>query len=400
MTKKVLLVDDEEGIRKILGLALMDAGYDVVAAGNGEEALEIFRDKQPPIVLTDIKMPGMDGIQVLRAIKAENPDTEVIMITGHGDMDLAIQSLKFEATDFITKPISTDALEIALKRARERIYYRNKLREYTENLEKLVTEKTKKLLEAERMAAVGETVAGLAHAIKNVTAGLTGGAFVLEKGMELDDKKYLTQGWEMVKGNIERIKRMALDLLNFARDQGLDLELCDPNKPLKETYDLMLPRAQGYGIRLVLEMDKDLPKTWLDPEGIHRCMVNLVTNAIDACIDIGASSEMDKKVILRSSRPKDYAVEYQVTDNGCGMTEETKAKVFQQFFTTKGSQGTGLGLMITKKIVDEHGGVIELQSSEKRGTTFTIKLPEIEQSTDRKEAIESFEEARSKARFS
>ncbi|MBW2064038.1 MAG: response regulator [Deltaproteobacteria bacterium] len=375
MKEKVLLIDDEEGIRKVLGLALMDAGYEVLTAGSGEEALDIFREKQPPIVLTDIKMPGMDGIQVLRAMKSEKPDTEVIMITGHGDMDLAIQSLKFEATDFITKPISTDALEIALKRARERIYYREKLREYTENLENLVNEKTKKLVQAERMAAVGQTVAGLAHAIKNVTAGLTGGAFVLEKGIELDNRKYLTQGWDMVKGNIERIKRMALDLLNFAKDQEPDLQLCDPNKPLKEAYDLMFPRAESYDIRLVLEMDKDLPEIWLDPEGIHCCLVNLVTNAIDGCIDIGPSSGEEKKVILRSSKAKDSAVEYQIIDNGCGMDEETKAKVFQQFFTTKGSRGTGLGLMITKKIIDEHGGVIELQSTEKQGTTFTIKLP-------------------------
>ncbi|MBW2000400.1 MAG: HAMP domain-containing histidine kinase, partial [Deltaproteobacteria bacterium] len=192
---------------------------------------------------------------------------------------------------------------------------------------------------------------------------------------ELDNRKYLTQGWDMVKGNIERIKRMALDLLNFAKDQEPDLQLCDPNKPLKEAYDLMVPRAESHGIRLVLEMDKNLPEIWLDPEGIHRCLLNLVTNAIDACIDIAPSSGHENKVTLRSLKGKDWAVEYQVIDNGCGMDEETKAKVFQQFFTTKGGRGTGLGLMITKKIIDEHGGVIELQSTEKEGTTFTIKLP-------------------------
>ena len=96
MDNTILLADDEEGIRKVLGISLADSGYEVLTAENGEEALKIFRDAGPSIVLTDIKMPGMDGIELLRKIKLENPDTEVIMITGHGDLDLAIKSLKYD----------------------------------------------------------------------------------------------------------------------------------------------------------------------------------------------------------------------------------------------------------------------------------------------------------------
>jgi YesN/AraC family two-component response regulator len=121
MEEKILLVDDEEGIRKVLGISLMDIGYQVITAENGREALAAFREHTPPIVLTDIKMPLMDGIDLLQEIKAESPDTEVIMLTGHGDMDLAIKCLKLEATDFITKPINDDVLEIALKRAHDRM---------------------------------------------------------------------------------------------------------------------------------------------------------------------------------------------------------------------------------------------------------------------------------------
>ncbi len=109
-----MLVDDEEGIRKVLSISLSDIGYQVFTAENGEDALKIFRQENPPIVLTDIKMPGMAGIELLRTIKHENPDTEVIMISGHGDMDLAIKSLKYQAIDFVTKPINDDILEIAL----------------------------------------------------------------------------------------------------------------------------------------------------------------------------------------------------------------------------------------------------------------------------------------------
>jgi YesN/AraC family two-component response regulator len=140
MEEKILLVDDEEGIRKVLGISLMDIGYQVITAENGREALAAFQEHTPPIVLTDIKMPLMDGIDLLQEIKAESPDTEVIMLTGHGDMDLAIKCLKLEATDFITKPINDDVLEIALKRAHDRMGMRAQLRAYTENLEILVQE--------------------------------------------------------------------------------------------------------------------------------------------------------------------------------------------------------------------------------------------------------------------
>lgn len=375
MAEEILLVDDEEGIRRVLGISLRDSGYQVSTATSGEEALHIFRKKQPSIVLTDIKMPGMDGIELLQKIKEESPDTEVIMITGHGDMGLAIKSLKFEATDFITKPISDDALEIAMKRAKERIWMRAKLREYTENLEELVREKSKKLIEAERLAAVGQTVGGLAHAIKNITGGLKGGIFVVEKGIELDNKKYLLQGWEIVKDNVDKVKNLAMDLLGYGREREPDYRLCDPNRPAKEVFDLMLSRANEYGVTLKAHLDEALPDTWLDPEGIHRSLLNLMTNAIDACEDV-KSFNKPGEVVLRSLRPEGWAVEYQVVDNGCGMDEETREKIFKSFFSTKGTRGTGLGLMITRKIIDEHGGVIEVESEKGRGTSFIIRLPE------------------------
>jgi len=174
MDNKILLADDEEGIRKVLGISLTDSGYDVITAENGEEALEIFRRVKPSIVLTDIKMPGMDGIELLQKIKQEDPDTEVIMITGHGDMDLAIKSLKYEATDFVTKPINDDILEIALKRAHEKMDMRRQLREYTENLEELVRKQSAQLVDIERQAAVGQVVESLSGAIRDIAGDLDG----------------------------------------------------------------------------------------------------------------------------------------------------------------------------------------------------------------------------------
>jgi FixJ family two-component response regulator len=175
METTLLLVDDEEGIRTVLGIALADLGYLVRTAADGRQGLRVFHELQPPIVITDIKMPVMDGIELLQRIKHESPDTEVIVLTGHGDMDLAIRCLKLEATDFVTKPINDDALEIALKRAHDRIRMRRQLRDYTENLEKQVEEKSAQLVAAERRAAVGQTLEGLTSALQNIAGDLDGG---------------------------------------------------------------------------------------------------------------------------------------------------------------------------------------------------------------------------------
>ncbi len=374
MDKSILLVDDEEGIRKVLSILLADMGYQVHTAATGVEALRTFEKLRPPIVLTDIKMPEMDGIELLRKLKQISPDTEVIMITGHGDMDLAIKSVKYEATDFVTKPINDEVLEIALKRAHERIIMRRKLDDYTHNLEQLVRDKTKKLVEAERLAAIGQTVAGLSHAIKNITGGLKGGAFVLEKGIELSEKKYLMQGWEMIKGNVDKITHLSLDLLNYAKDTRPDCQACDPNQPVREVVALMRPRAQGHGIDLSTQFGKGLGTCYFDPDLIHHSLLNLVTNAIDACIhnDVG---NKEKKVMIRTRKIRGGGVEYQVEDTGCGMSADVKKKIFQSFFSTKGTEGTGIGLMLTKKIIDEHKGEITAESKVGVGSTFVIRIP-------------------------
>ncbi len=375
MSYDILLVDDEEGLRKVLGLSLTDRGYRVHGAGNGEQALVLFEKLRPAIVLTDIKMPGMDGLELLQAIKSCDPNTEIIMITGHGDIDLAIKSLKYDATDFITKPIDDDILDIALKRAEERIALRRQLREYTDNLERLVEEKSRQLVQAERMAAVGETVAGLAHAIKNIASGLRGGAFVVEKGLDLVNPEYLNQGWKMVRDNVAHIEQLSLDLLNIAKPADPKLEVLDPNLPLSQVHELLKPQADKFGIRLQCRPAEALAPMALDREGIYRCLLNLVTNALDACLLRDDCCRAGSLIELASQAPDGGGVIYRVSDNCGGMDPEVKKKIFQGFFTTKGSRGTGIGLMLTRKIVEAHNGRIEVTSHKGRGSVFTIFLP-------------------------
>lgn len=176
MGETILLVDDEEGIRKFLGISLKDLGYTVHVASDAAEALDLFAAFKPTIVLTDIKMPGMDGIELLQRLKRQDPEIEVIMISGHGDMDLAIKSLKYEAADFVTKPIKDEILEAALGRVEEKIRMRRQLKEYTERLEDLVREKSARLVELERRLAVGQVVEGLACAMRDITEDVQGAA--------------------------------------------------------------------------------------------------------------------------------------------------------------------------------------------------------------------------------
>lgn len=171
----ILLADDEEGIRKVVGLSLREEGYPVELAGDGQEALERFLAARPAVVITDIRMPRLDGLGLLRRIKEESPDTEVILISGHGDMELAVEGLKLRAADFITKPISQDALDVALSRAAERISMGRRMRDYTHKLEDLARTQAARIVEMERAASARQAVEGMSRAMCGLAGDLEDG---------------------------------------------------------------------------------------------------------------------------------------------------------------------------------------------------------------------------------
>ncbi|MDY6950176.1 MAG: response regulator [Thermodesulfobacteriota bacterium] len=499
---KVLLIDDEEPVRKIVGLYLRSKGHEVITAPDGKTGVELFHQERPPIVLTDVKMPGMDGLEVLRKVKEISPETEVIVITGHGDMNLSIQALQLDASDFVTKPVGNEALSVALRRAEERFDTRRTLRSYTEDLENNVKEATEALREryefegslirhsidgiiatdeketiitfnrgaerifgysenevigkmdignlcppgtaeeitrnldvgepqregagnwreafvldkggqkipvrfsgsrlrrngkvigsvrffhdlreinrlqqelvrSERLAATGQTVAGLAHCIRNILIGLEGGVNVVNKGLEKEDIPKLRTGWGMVQPSIGRISRLVLDLLDYSKECKPECEICAPNAVADEVCELMNGKAEESGIEIVRDFDPTIGQVSLDPKGIHRCLLNLVCNAMDACM-FERDEGKGHVVQVTTRRESDGALTFQVSDNGCGMNEATQEKVFAGFFSTKGSGGTGLGILITQKIIQGHGGTIFVDSELGKGSVFTIRLP-------------------------
>ena len=367
----ILLVDDEADIRDVLKIALSDSGYNVHTAENGNEALRLFRELNPPVVLTDIKMPSMDGIELLRRIKFENPETEVIMITGHGDMALAIESLKNEATDFITKPINVDALEISLKRAHDKILMRAQLREYTQNLEQLVREKTEL---QDHLSSLGLMISSISHGIKGLLTGLDGGMYLLDSGFAKQNREQVQEGIEVVKIMVERIRKMVMDILYYAKERDLAWERVNVLSFAKEVSQTVGPKIKKQGIELVCEFDPSLDEVEIDPGSVHAALINILDNAVDACVNY--KSKKEHQIHFCVKEDKDYIV-FVIADNGIGMNVETREKIFTLFFSSKGKKGTGLGLFISDRIIKQHGGSIDVSSKPGKGSKFSIKIPKI-----------------------
>ena len=369
MQNTILLVDDESDIREVLSLPLYDLGYRVREAETGDQALEIFREVQPAIVLTDIKMPGMDGIELLQKIKQENPETEVIMITGHGDMELAVRSLKNEATDFITKPINVDALEIAVQRAKDKIVTREKLQEYTENLEKLIHEKIE--LQS-HLASLGLMIASISHGIKGLLTGLDGGMYLLNSGFAKKNQGQIEEGWELVKLMVEKIRKMVLDILFYAKERDLNYERIDILAFAQEVSQELEPQMKINKIEFKKKFDAPLGEFEIDATYIHSALINIIGNAIDACK--GDQTKKTPQITFEIREHKKNII-FEITDNGIGMDAETIGKIFTPLFSSKGKKGTGLGLFISHTIIEQHGGSINVKSTSGKGALFQIEIP-------------------------
>lgn len=365
----ILLVDDESDIRDVLQVALADAGYTVALAENGREALARFQETRPPIVITDIKMPLMDGIQLLECIKREDPETEVIMITGHGDMDLAIKSLKHQAGDFITKPINVEALDITLKRTRERIVMRRKLQEYTRHLETLLHEKS---LLQDHLSSLGMMIGSISHGIKGLLTGLDSGIYLLGSGLKTKDASRIEEGWQTVQMMAERIRRMVLDILFYAKERDLQWERIDLGQFAEEIGRMMENRLKNTNIDFARDFRGPLTDCTIDPGSVHIALTNLFDNAVDACQR--KADRSDHRITFGVASDQKNII-FSVADTGTGMDAEMQDKLFTLFFSSKGPKGTGLGLFITKKIIEQHGGAIKVSSAPGRGSRFTIVLP-------------------------
>jgi len=225
----------------------------------------------------------------------------------------------------------------------------------------------------DKLAFIGQLVAGTAHSVKNVLEGLRGGVYVVNMGFRHDSQEDVKTGWEMVERNVGRVSAMIMDMLYCARErEPRRLEVVLPQM-IGEVCGLFQQRAADAGVRIETEVEPALKSIPGDPKDIHSLLANLVTNAIDAC---SADQEQEKDYCVKVSArgDTDHAV-IEVSDNGIGMDADTRARLFTMFFSTKGAQGTGLGLLVSHKVATEHGGSVAVDSEPGQGTTFTVRLP-------------------------
>lgn len=225
-------------------------------------------------------------------------------------------------------------------------------------------------LSTARLAAIGQVVASLSHYIKNILQGLQGGADTVELGIRADNVKIMETGWRIVKRNLDKIQNLVLNMLALGKDRQPKLELQQVNTIVKDIIELIGKVADERGIMIISDLAEDLPPIYVDSEGIHGAVLNIVNNALDAVpentgvitIRTFVNGQGDELVIS-------------VGDNGPGIKEDQIDKIFDLFHSTKGHKGTGLGLAVTKKIVEEHKGRVEVISHEGEGAIFNIRLP-------------------------
>ncbi|ASV76277.1 sensory box histidine kinase [Thermogutta terrifontis] len=229
------------------------------------------------------------------------------------------------------------------------------------------------MVQAERLAAIGQTIATLSHHIKNILQGIRGGGYLIELGLKQHDEELIRKGWAIVEKNQAKISGLVMDMLTFSKEREPDLQPSDLNQLIQDIVELMQARAEESQIDFTWERQSEIPTLVFDPEGIHRAVLNLVTNAFDAVAD---SPEPRRVRVFTRYDADQGKVWIGVEDNGPGIPPEMLDKIFSPFVSfKKGSRGTGLGLPVSQKIVQEHGGRITVESAPGQGTRFTIELP-------------------------
>ncbi len=225
-------------------------------------------------------------------------------------------------------------------------------------------------LAAERLSTIGETTAALSHSIKNILQALRGGADVVEMGFRNSNLIQAQKGWRIVDRNLEKIYNLTMNLLAYSKPREPKLQPVNPRKLVDECLELIAPMANEKGVMCVADVDRDHPPVPIDEDGLHQVLMNLLSNAIDAV----QPNQGLIRVVGRYDAENGQAI-LQVIDNGAGIPPSMMGHLFELFHSTKGNRGTGIGLAVTKKIVEEHEGVITVRSAPGEGTTFTIKLP-------------------------
>jgi two-component system, NtrC family, sensor kinase len=398
---KILIAEDDAISRRLLQSHLQRWGHEVVSAQNGAEALALFEQGPFGIVLTDWMMPEMDGLELIRRIRAGNPPgyVYVILLTAKSQKEDLVQGMDAGADDFLTKPFDRDELRVRLREGERIIELERTLAEQNRALR----EAQAALVQSEKLASLGQLAAGVAHEINNPIAYVANNLAVMRRDVpaamrvleiyrsaraalarvdpetaaaaaqlenEIDlpyIQENLDRQFEKSLEGLQRVRDIVRNLRDFARLDEAEFKEADLNAALDSTLEILRYEIKQNEIQVETQY-RDLPAVLCHPGKINQVFLNLLVNAIQAC-------EPGGLVTVRTSREK-AGVVVAIEDNGSGISPEHLPHIFDPFFTTKPiGQGTGLGLSVSYGIIRDHGGAIDVASEPGRGSCFRVRLP-------------------------
>jgi two-component system NtrC family sensor kinase len=405
--RRILIVDDESAIRSLFADWLSE-NYECETAASADEALALLANKTFALVISDMMMPGRNGVELLRECRTRYPDTVVIMISGVDRPQRVRDALRVGAFDYLIKPCELDVLTLSVERALERRSLQRTARSYKLHLENQNVElaNSKAALErmqaqvvhAEKMASLGQLSAGIAHELNNPAGFIYGNMDILrdyltdlERLLNVYDHIALPPeaataveslkaeiNYEGLSGDLssiiadcregaQRICDVVKNLRLFSRLDEAELKRIDINEGIDSTIRL-LSRYYTAG-RIVLHRDyAELPLVTCYAGQLNQVWMNLLGNAAQALKDQGE--------VTISTRLDGDSITVAISDTGAGIAEDDVARIFDPFFTTKPvGEGTGLGLSISYGIIERHGGAITVMSKVGSGTTFTVRIP-------------------------
>jgi len=369
---RILFIDDEQKLCRNVQTLLQRDGFAVDIAVDGNSGMQRLTEAAYDLVITDVVMPDVSGMDIVRYVRDFLPDAPVIVITGYATLEGAVVAMREGAYDYVTKPIDFDFLKLSIERALERTRLKKTVKRYTEELETRVRERTRELEEAqaqlihsEKMAAIGELAARVAHEIKNPLMSIGGLARLLQRKAHKIDKTREIAG--IIREETDRLERILANLLEIRHDQPLRNRSVSLHRLLQNTVKLVSSRLEQHAVQVRWTLGEDVPRLFTDEDRLKQVFLNLCTNAIQAMPRGGVLS-------VRTERDADH-VAVTVSDTGPGIPPDQRQNLFTPFHTTR-KHGTGLGLAICRQLVHDLGGEISLEDPlAESGTTFRIRIP-------------------------
>lgn len=384
----ILVIDDEESILTLVSILLRNRGYTVATAKNAIIGLELVASLKPSLVLLDYMMPCMDGLEALKKIRSVHHDTYVIMFTGKGSEEIAVELMKSGASDYMLKPFSNQNLieriegvlrirDVELKNREltaEREQLLHEIRAWNQQLESRIRKESEALtrahtevVQSQKLATLGYLAVGMAHEIRNPLNSISLFTQLIRVGINDPEKlEYI----EKILKEVDRVDGTLRKLLDTAKRPVYELTEVNIERVIRNTLEAFNPQITMQGIKVTFTFAGNLPELKADPSELEQIFTNLFLNAID---EMSGGGELTVELLQENS---DAVI--LVSDSGKGIPKENLPNIFDPFFTTK-SRGTGMGLSLVLRIVKNYGGRIEVARSDGNGTTFLVRLPLNEQ---------------------